>query len=993
MGSLSSSGKLVAIGLSMSALALVAPRELSDGIVLLWSSVCSFLLIRASRRMNTEASRSFLLLGAAAFIMLAGIVVRSIHGNAVGVEQPLPSPADLLHLPAYLMFLFIALQIRRARSRGRDIDAWLDSISFTLSIWAVLWGLFLGDFVLNAEDPALTVGLHVSYNALIFGMLAVVLRIGVTPGPRSKSYYLLGAGCSAFFVADIYATWAATASQTAFVTIALSPMVYGFCAASATHPTAPNLLTPDLKAETESTNYRTAYVLFALVAPAIVAVAAAGASGITQATALIGSIVAAVLVSIRVWRLLRSEDIARQKERRLGVELGELARLDSVEDIRAALPRASRRILEDHSARLSGSNSSAGSSITQLALPTPLQAEGRVLTIEPALTDDHDKRLLDSLCRDAGHIASTINARKEIEKQRLATEANRLIATNERKFRALVQNASDMVIVIDPLTDGAVTYISEACERVLGYPSEEFVGRDLEWVTHEMDWEFAREYMMATLTGTESHYKHEVRGLHSDGSIRLLECLMTDMSDIDGVDGVVINISDVTEKRALERHLRDAETTDPLTLLLNRTAFIREVDVSIRRASVSETSVALAIINIDDFRLINEGYGTATADALLIELAHRVRQAVRIDDIVARLNGDEFGILMPAGYSSHEAEAVVERVLLELADPVAVSGRMIALRATAGLVFDERGQSTGLRMLQDADTALDAAKQTQRGGLVRFEEAMGEEVSERVELRNLLRTAIEEDGLRLAYQPIVNMETGKIVSLEALSRWHDDVRGDISPSTFIPIAESTGLISKLGEWALRTACQDMVMWSKQGLSDFTVSVNMSGHQLREENVIATVKRILDDTKVDPTRVTIEITESVLIDDTDFIAERIRALRELGLRLSIDDFGTGYSSLSYLRRYEFDVLKIDRSFVIPLASDENKREREIVNAMIKLAQALGAKTVAEGIEESEEYAVLRTLGCDHAQGFLFHYPLETSEVGDVLRARPIDVAAA
>ena len=269
---------------------------------------------------------------------------------------------------------------------------------------------------------------------------------------------------------------------------------------------------------------------------------------------------------------------------------------------------------------------------------------------------------------------------------------------------------------------------------------------------------------------------------------------------------------------------------------------------------------------------------------------------------------------------------------------------------------------------------------------------MGQEVSERIELRNLLQDALKTKKLRLAYQPIVDIDTGEIAALEALSRWQDDSRGNISPATFIPIAESAGMITELGEWALRTACEQVVEWARQGYDDFTVSVNMSGHQLREENVITKVSRILRETKVDPARITIEITESVLIDDTDFIAHRIRALRELGLRLAIDDFGTGYSSLSYLRRYEFDVLKIDRSFVIPLADDANKREREIVNAMIKLAQALGAITVAEGIEEAEEYGVLRTLGCDLAQGYLFWYPMESYEVIPALNVVPTSAAA-
>jgi len=251
---------------------------------------------------------------------------------------------------------------------------------------------------------------------------------------------------------------------------------------------------------------------------------------------------------------------------------------------------------------------------------------------------------------------------------------------------------------------------------------------------------------------------------------------------------------------------------------------------------------------------------------------------------------------------------------------------------------------------------------------------------------------LETRGLRLAYQPIIDTFTGQIVSLEALARWTHPDRGEISPNVFIPIAESSGLISRLGDWALKTACKQVVAWDKAGYSFFTVSVNVSGHQLREDDYIQRVREILDATGVDPTRIIVEITESVLIDDTDFVASRIRSLRELGLALAIDDFGTGYSSLSYLQRYEFDYLKIDSGFVRPLGNDDDAQEREIVSAIVQLAQGLGAITVAEGIENVEEMTALEKLGCDRLQGFLFYRPIEVEAIEGAL-ASSIDEAQA
>jgi len=596
-----------------------------------------------------------------------------------------------------------------------------------------------------------------------------------------------------------------------------------------------------------------------------------------------------------------------------------MAQLTSVTEISSAvLPGVSVLLPDRHNAEI-GTGSPAAA--TSFELPEILADDiTDQLNVLPSLYTEVDKRLIKSFLRDVGQMARSIDFAQAEQRHESEAEANRRIAANERRFRALVQNASDVVLVLD--IRGHATYMSDSAVKVLGYETSAYIGRTLDWVVHENDWDFAQGYMEAFLTGTSSHLEHEIRAVHLDGSIRLLDLVLTDMRHVEGIEGIVVNISDVTEKRRLESNLRDAETIDPLTMQLNRTAFIREIDTALRRTSISSSSVSLAIVNLDDFRLVNEGYGTTTADQVLIEVAHRIRQSVRLDDIVARLNGDEFGILMPNGYSAFETERVVQRILQDVVQPITTTGKSISLGATAGLVLNGDGSATGIDMLRDADTALDAAKRTERGSVLLFEEAMGE----------------------------------------------------------------------LGEWALRTACEQAVEWGQLGYDRFTVSVNMSGHQLREENVIANVQKILSETKVEPSRITIEITESVLIDDTDFIAHRIQALRDLGLKLAIDDFGTGYSSLSYLRRYNFDVLKIDRSFVIPLADDANKREREIVNAMIKLSQSLGAITVAEGIEEAEEYAVLRTLGCDLAQGYLLWYPMESYEVMPALDVTPSAAAA-
>ncbi len=964
--------------------------ETAQALMVLWSVFCSLGIAIAGSRLSGRARRTYLLLALSGFLVVTGAVVRTLIGEATGVEQPLPSLADLLTAPGYLLFAFVALSVHRIRATHKNLDAWLDAATLTLAAVLIFWAAFLADFVTSDSSASDEIAISTFYNGVVFGAAALLVRIGATPGYRPTSYTLMGVAGLSFVIADIAGAVSGALGATLYITLALSPIVYGLLFAAAWHPSAAEIAETPPPVEERISTFRFGTSAVAIAVPAVVTLLPASQSGIGRfGTVFLSCLIAGLLVA-RVTRLLQSHRAVTGMESRLVEALSSLTSLNSNAEIREALPQSCSYIFGPDVTFDTGAEQTDIHSTKLRSNLCPGEENDVYVRLQPFSPDPARERIFSSFIRDAGAIADAKRATQVRATQRSEAEANKRIAANERRFRALVQNASDVVLVLN--VKGHVTYMSDSAVKVLGYETSAYVGKTLDWVVHENDWGFAQGYMEAFLTGTSSHLEHEIRAVHLDGSIRLLDLVLTDMRHVEGIEGIVINITDVTEKRRLESNLRDAETTDPLTMQLNRTAFIREIDTALRRTSISASSVSLAIVNLDDFRLVNEGYGTVTADQVLIEVAHRIRQSVRLDDIVARLNGDEFGILMPDGYSAFEAERVVQRILEDVTEPITTNGRSISLRATAGLVLNGDGSATGIDMLRDADTALDTAKTTSRGSVVLFEEAMGQEVSERIELRNLLQDALKTKKLRLAYQPIVDIDTGEIAALEALSRWQDDSRGNISPATFIPIAESAGMITELGEWALRTACEQVVEWARQGYDDFTVSVNMSGHQLREENVITKVSRILRETKVDPARITIEITESVLIDDTDFIAHRIRALRELGLRLAIDDFGTGYSSLSYLRRYEFDVLKIDRSFVIPLADDANKREREIVNAMIKLAQALGAITVAEGIEEAEEYGVLRTLGCDLAQGYLFWYPMESYEVIPALNVVPTSAAA-
>ena len=586
-------------------------------------------------------------------------------------------------------------------------------------------------------------------------------------------------------------------------------------------------------------------------------------------------------------------------------------------------------------------------------------------------------------------IATAFGAAQFVKRDR-KRDHNHRASASEQRWEMLVQHSSSGVIVLDQ--KGNVTFVSDAMERILGHPVESYLGHTLEWICNSIDWPTANEKVLTMLADGSQSVDFEMRAFDADIETHIFSIVATDMSKLDGDDRTLLNITEVTSSRLIESRFHHAANNDPLTLLPNRAAFISEVDSVLRRSSVNGENVAVAVINIDDFRLINDGYGTELGDRLLVELALRIRLSISENDTVARLGGDEFSVLLASGCSEEQARRSLEKILAALTRPLLIDGQSISIRATIGLAIDNDADVSATTMIRHASTALDSAKAEKRGQLVIFNDEMGAIVHERVKLRHLLRAALDQEQLRLVYQPIVDMETGEIVSLEALARWTDPKRGPISPATFIPIAEKANMIDELGNWALRTACKQLKAWEDAGLTGFSMTVNTSGQQLLRHDFIEGVSNIINSVGVPAERITIEITESVLIDDTDIISSRIREIRKLGIGLAIDDFGTGFSSLSYLRRYEFDILKIDRSFVVPLIDEGNKRDREIVKSMIALSQSLNAVTVAEGIEHPEELAALKSLGCDRAQGFLFWKPIEADDVPAAINTPPDALAA-
>jgi diguanylate cyclase (GGDEF)-like protein/PAS domain S-box-containing protein len=546
--------------------------------------------------------------------------------------------------------------------------------------------------------------------------------------------------------------------------------------------------------------------------------------------------------------------------------------------------------------------------------------------------------------------------------------ARERLAETSARFAALVEHNAD-AIVVQGTIGGKVDYASPGLFAMLGLTADAAVGSDFMHLVHPDDLAKATE-RFSTLDGAMgTSVSFDGRLRHTDGGWRYVETTTTNLIDDPAVRGVISNLHDVTDRVEAAGRLAHQAMHDTLTELPNRALLLDRLDQALARAVRSGRPCALLFIDLDRFKQVNDTMGHPAGDQLLKTVAGRLLQAIRPGDSVGRLGGDEFVVLAENIDEPSIVTAIAERVRACIAEPVTVGNRAVTMSGSVGIALSNR--HTPEALFQEADMALYRSKQSGRNRWEIYDGAMRTQTHRRQEIEDLVRAALTNRTLTLHYQPIIDLSSGSVIGFEALARIRQPDGAMANPSDFIAVAEDSGLIIPLGDVVLDLACAQQARWRAAGSSRGHVAVNVSARQLGSDHFVCGVEKVLAAYDLRPEEVCIEVTESTLIDVGSSTRGRLHELKDLGVSLALDDFGTGWSSLSYLRRFPFDVVKIDRSFVAGLGA--NHSDTQLVKAVIDLAHGLNLGTIAEGIETGPQDQLLRQMGCTQAQGYLYGRP--------------------
>jgi diguanylate cyclase (GGDEF)-like protein/PAS domain S-box-containing protein len=580
----------------------------------------------------------------------------------------------------------------------------------------------------------------------------------------------------------------------------------------------------------------------------------------------------------------------------------------------------------------------------------------------------------------------TSSKRQALTSTALLHERTATDPANEEYHRALLASIRDIVLVAD--VDGTVSYCSPSIEAALGYDPIDLAGTNERELIHAADFALHDNLVNRLIASDDPQPPIELRLHDSAGEWHWFELTSTKLLDDPIAHGIVTTARNVTARKEAASALIDLSLRDPLTGLPNRISLMDRMAVALAHCERSCDVLALLFCDLDGFKDVNDSLGHNTGDDVLVQIARRMVGAGRASDTVARTGGDEFVVMCEGLREANDAATIAAKIRDAVEAPLVLGGKNAVLSVSIGIVTvrpDEARHADPMRLLHNADAAMYKAKHDGRARWQFFDDALVDEVTLRLELEDELRIAIEREQFVLQYQPIFDLDSGAVVGTEALLRWNHPARGMISPSAFVLVAEQTGLIVPIGAWALAAAAAQAREWQEQMDWPGWISVNLSARQVAEPGLASTVQSILAASRLDPDSLWLELNERSLLRAGHSATVELSAVQALGVHLGMDDFGTGFSSLTNLQRLPIDFFKIDRSFIQSLDRGDADRVdgNAVVAALAQLGATLGLRTIAEGIETSEERDLLRAYGCQFGQGYLLARPMSADAHSDLL----------
>lgn len=613
----------------------------------------------------------------------------------------------------------------------------------------------------------------------------------------------------------------------------------------------------------------------------------------------------------------------------------------------------------------------SGQDIPFIITSGAVRAEDTVTLLKQGAHDFMDKydlaRLIPAIERELGEAEIRAKRRKAEERVRVLSRA--------------VEQSPVSVVITDP--KGNIEYVNPRFEQITGYTAKEASGQNLGFSLLDEDSAAAMTELWSTVSSGRE-WSGEFCSIKRDGQLLWEQVSVSPLTDPDGdITHYVVIKEDVTVRRSYEEQLLRQAHYDQLTGLANRVLMIDRLNVALESAQRNRHKCALLVIDLDHFKNVNDSLGHSVGDNLLKESAGRLTGCIRGGDTLVRMGGDEFVVILPNVEDAREAQKVAEHIVQQFERPFTIIGKAYRVTASIGIaLYPDDGNNPHL-VLRNADLAMYKSKELGRNQYHFFTETINRQLIERLELEERLRHVVEGDELTLHYQPIYSLTDDSITGFEALVRWRQPDGSLWAPGHFIPLAEDIGVIGTIDNWVLRTACRETAPWLARGKGRMRLAINISPHQLQKPNYSEYVAEQLMTNGIHPGQLELEVTERVLVEDTDSTRDNINTLCRLGVRLSIDDFGTGYSSLGYLQDYPFHTLKIDRSFVSNIGRKEHSAR--LIETIITMGHGLGMEVVAEGIETDRERQFLQAHDCDQAQGYLLSHPLPLTALTSLLES--------